>query len=92
MTQEYWAIKEQFGILRNIAKYVDSLREIRTLYPNTENMTLKDIEDFLTNRYAEMDTKLAKDLNLMHETPFETWEKLIKKVEVKHKRNKGRKD
>lgn len=92
MTQEYWAIKEQFGILRNIAKYMDWLREIRTLYPNTENMTLKDVEDFLTNRYTEMDTKLAKDLNLRlnGETPSETWEKLIKKAEVKRKRSKGR--
>ena len=81
MTQEYWAIKEQFGFLRNIAKYMDSVREIRALYPNTENMALKDVEDFLTNRYTEMDIKLAKDLNLRDETPSETWEKLIKKVD-----------
>ena len=91
MTQEYWTIKEQFGFLRNIAKYMDCLREIRTLYPNTENMTLKEVEDWLNNRYVEMDTKLAKDLNLRDETPSETWEKLIKKVEVKRKRSKGRK-
>lgn len=90
MTQEYWTIKEQFGILRNIAKYMDSLREIRTMYPNTENMTLKEVEDWLNNRYIEMDTKLAKDLNLSGETPSETWEKLIKKVEAKRQKSKGR--
>ena len=53
--------------------------EMKANLLSQENMTLKDVENFLTNRYTEMDTKLAKDLNLRDETPSETWEKLKEK-------------
>lgn len=61
MTQEYYSVKEQFGILRNIAKQIDTIHEIRNTYASIDidNMSLKDIEEFLCNRYAKIEKELS---------------------------------
>lgn len=53
--QEYYNLKENFSIMQNIAKMVDNVSEILERYPNIKDMPLKDVKEYLTDRYSKFD-------------------------------------
>ena len=53
--REYYNLKENFSIMQNIAKMVDNVSEILKRYPNIEDMSLKDVKEYLIDRYSKFD-------------------------------------
>lgn len=53
--QEYYSLKETFSIMQNIAKMVDNVSEILERYPNIKDMPLKDVKEYLMDRYSKFD-------------------------------------
>lgn len=53
--QEYYNLKETFSIMQNIAKMVGNVSEILERYPNIMDMPLKDVKEYLINRYSKFD-------------------------------------
>lgn len=49
--REYRNLKENFSIIQNIAKMIDNVSEILETYPNINNMSLKDVKEYLMDRY-----------------------------------------
>ena len=62
MSREYWDIKEEFKILFVMSEQINTLCEIMNTYPNTRDMPLEEVENWLSNRYAEKNIKLEGDL------------------------------
>jgi len=53
--REYYNLKENFSIMQNIAKMVDNISEILEMYPNIQDMPLKDVKEYLMDRYSKFD-------------------------------------
>ena len=64
MKREFYDIKEDFAVLHTLAKRMNVLHEIRETYPNLDDMTLEEVENFLVKRYASIENKLVEQLNM----------------------------
>ena len=63
-SMEYFDIKEDFSILSMLAKRIDAIHEIRDTYPQLENVSLKDAEAYLCQRYSEKEHELINKMKL----------------------------
>lgn len=61
--REYYNLKEMFSIMQNIAKMVDNVSEILEIYPNIKDMSLKDVKEYLTDRYSKFDEDTFNKFN-----------------------------
>lgn len=61
--REYYNLKENFSIMQNIAKMVVNVSEILEMYPNIEDMSLKDVKDYLMDRYSKFDDDAFNKVN-----------------------------
>ena len=61
--REYYNLKENFSIMHNIAKMVDNVSEILEMYPNIKDMLLKDVKDYLMDRYLKFDEETFNKFN-----------------------------
>ena len=61
--QEYYNLKENFSIMQNIAKKIDNVSEILEMYPNIEDMPLKDVKEYLMDRYSKFDEDTFNKFN-----------------------------
>jgi hypothetical protein len=64
MKREYFDIKEDFGVLQIIAKRIDAIRELLDTYPLLRDRPVKDVEDFLYERYRDVENRLGEKLNM----------------------------
>ena len=61
--REYYDLKENFSIMHHIAKMVDNVSEILEMYPNIEDMPLKDVKEYLMDRYSKFDEDTFNKFN-----------------------------
>ena len=61
--REYYNLKENFSIMQKIAKMVDNVSEILEMYPNTKDMPLKDVKEYLMDRYTKFDEDTFNKFN-----------------------------
>ena len=61
--REYYNLKENFSIMQNIAKMVDNVSEILEMYPNIMDMSLKDVKEYLMDRYSKFDEDILSKFN-----------------------------
>ena len=61
--REYYNLKENFSIMQNIAKMVDSISKILETYPNIKDMSLKDVKEYLMDRYSKFDEDTFNKFN-----------------------------
>jgi len=61
--KEYYNLKENFSIMQNIAKMVDNVSEILEIYPNIVDMSLKDVKNYLIDRYLKFDEDAFNKIN-----------------------------
>ena len=61
--REYYNLKENFSIMQNIAKMIDNVSEILETYPNIKDMSLKDVKEYLMDRYSKFDEDLFNNFN-----------------------------
>ena len=61
--REYYNLKEMFSIMQNIAKMVDNVSEILEMYPNIKDMSLKDVKEYLMDRYSKFDEDTFNKFN-----------------------------
>ena len=87
--REYCNLKENFSIMQNIAKMIDNVSEILETYPNINNMSLKDVKDYLMDRYQKFNEDTFNNFNdLMSKNvdPNEQQNEFLKRFnEVKNK-------
>ena len=61
--REYYNLKETFSIMSHIAKMVDNISEILEMYPNIKDMSLKDVKEYLMDRYLKFDEETFNKFN-----------------------------
>ena len=61
--RDYYNLKEMFSIMQNIAKMVDNVSEILEMYPNIKDMSLKDVKEYLMDRYSKFDEETFNKFN-----------------------------
>jgi len=61
--RDYYNLKEMFSIMQNIAKMVDNVSEILEIYPNIKVMSLKDVKEYLMDRYSKFDEETFNKFN-----------------------------
>lgn len=62
--QDYFDIIELANCIFRIGKYIDNVNTILEEYYPTKDMTLKEVEEFLWSRRAELGQKLQQKLNV----------------------------
>ena len=61
--QEYYGLKENFSIMQNIAKMIDNVSEILETYPNIKDISLKDVKEYLMDRYQKFNEETFNKFN-----------------------------
>ena len=64
MKREYFDIKEDFGVLQIIAKRIDAIHELLDTYPLLRDRPVKEVEEFLCERYRVIENRLGEKLNM----------------------------
>jgi len=62
--QEYFKIREEIDILRQIAKFMGYVQEMLEVYPQFREMTLNDIDEYLDNRETKYEMDIQNKLNV----------------------------
>lgn len=77
--RDYYDLKENFSIMQNIEKMIVNVSEILEMYPNIEDVSLKDVKDFLIDRYSKFDDDAFNKVNeLISKKQSTKQEELIK--------------
>ena len=63
--REYYDLKENFSIMQNIAKMIDNVSEILETYPNIKDMSLKDVKEYLMDRYSKFNEDTFNNFNVL---------------------------
>ena len=61
---EYFEIREEIGILNNVSKFLNYVREMTEIYPQFRTMTLENIKDYLDEREVYWEQDIQKKLNV----------------------------
>lgn len=61
--REYYILKENFSIMQNITKMIDNVSEILETYPNIKDMSLKDVKEYLMDRYSKFNEDTFNNFN-----------------------------
>jgi hypothetical protein len=61
--QEYYSLEKEFSIMQTIAKMVYNVSKILEMYPDIKDMPLKDVEEYLIDRYTEFDEETFNKFN-----------------------------
>jgi len=62
--REYFDIREEIGILNNVSKFLNYVREMAEIYPQFRTMTLENIKDYLDEREVYWEQDIQKKLNV----------------------------
>lgn len=63
--REYFDIREEIGILGQISKFMNYVKDMLEIYPQFREMTLNDIDEFLDNRETFYEQDIQKKLNVV---------------------------
>lgn len=62
--REYFDIREEIGILDQISKFMNYVKDMLEVYPQFREMTLNDIDEFLDSRETAYEQDIQKKLNV----------------------------
>ena len=61
---DYYEIKELIKISQLISQQISTIRDIRQIYWETDEMTPKELEEFLSDRKNIIENKIAQKLGI----------------------------
>lgn len=62
--REYFDIREEIGILGQISKFMNYVKDMSEIYPQFREMTLNDIDEFLDERETSYEQDIQKKLKV----------------------------
>lgn len=61
---DYYELKELMGVVQTISQQISTIRDIRQIYWETDEMTPKELEEFLWDRKHIIENKIEQKLNI----------------------------
>ena len=61
---DYYEIKELMGVVQSISQQISTIRDIRQIYWETDEMTPKELEEFLWDRKHIIENKIEQKLGI----------------------------
>lgn len=61
---DYYELKELMGVVQTISQQISTIRDIRQVYWETDEMTPKELEEFLWDRKHIIENKIEKKLGV----------------------------
>lgn len=61
---DYYEIKELMGVVQSISQQISAIRDIRQIYWETDEMTPKELEEFLWDRKHIIESKIEQKLGI----------------------------
>ena len=62
--QEYYKIREKFGIQQQVQTFLKYIMDMREIYPQFNQMTLDEIFEYLNQKETVCESEIEKDLNV----------------------------
>ena len=62
--QEYYKIREKFGIKQQVQTFLKYVMDMREIYPQFNQMTLDEIFEYLNQKETVWELEIQKDLNV----------------------------
>ena len=62
--QEYYKIREKFGIKQQVQTFLKYVMDMREIYPQFSQMTLDEIFEYLNQKESVWELEIQKDLNV----------------------------
>ena len=66
---DYYELKELMGVVQTISQQISTIRDIRQVYWETDEMTPKELEEFLWDRKHIIENKIEQKLGVKSTTP-----------------------
>ena len=60
----YYELKELMGVVQTISQQISTIRDIRQIYWETDEMTPKELEEFLWDRKHIIENKIEQKLGV----------------------------
>lgn len=61
---DYYELKELIGVVQTISQQISTIRDIRQIYWETDEMTPKELEEFLWDRKHIIENKIEQKLGI----------------------------
>lgn len=61
---DFYELKELMGIVQTISQQISTIRDIRQVYWETDEMTPKELEEFLCDRKQIIENKIEQKLGI----------------------------
>ena len=61
---DYYELKELMGVVQTISQQINAIRDIRQIYWETDEMTPKELEEFLWDRKHIIENKIEQKLGI----------------------------
>lgn len=61
---DYYELKELMGVVQTISQQISTIRDIRQVYWEIDEMTPKELEEFLKDRKHIIENKIEQKLNI----------------------------
>jgi hypothetical protein len=61
---DYYELKELMEVVQTISQQISVIRDIRQIYWETDEMTPKELEEFLWDRKHIIENKIEQKLNI----------------------------
>jgi hypothetical protein len=61
---DYYELKELMGVVQTISQQISTIRDIRQVYWETDEMTPKELEEFLWDRKHIIENKIEQKLGV----------------------------
>lgn len=61
---DYYELKELMGVVQTISQQISTIRDIRQIYWETDEMTPKELEEFLWDRKHIIENKIEQKLGI----------------------------
>ena len=62
--QEYYKIREKFGIQQQVQTFIKYVMDMCEIYPQFNQMTLDEIYEYLSQKETVWELEIKKDLNV----------------------------
>ena len=62
---DYYELKELMGIVQIISQQISAIRDIRQIYWEIDEMTPKELEEFLSDRKHIIENKIEQKLGIL---------------------------
>ena len=61
---DYYELKELMGVVQTISQQINTIRDIRQIYWEIDEMTPKELEEFLWDRKHIIENKIEQKLSI----------------------------